>query len=65
MNTVHVSDAVRALWHLRQAGKAADVFNLADKGDTSELGGRHKREGLDCVGENRESGEEDTRDTCV
>lgn len=36
MNTVHVRDVVRALWHLRDAGPPGEVYNLADKGETSE-----------------------------
>lgn len=36
MNTVHVQDVCRALWHLREAGSSGEVFNLADKGATSE-----------------------------
>ena len=35
MNTVHVCDVVRALWHLRDAGAPGQVYNLADKGETS------------------------------
>lgn len=35
MNTVHVTDVCRALWHLREAGNSGDVYNLADKGRTS------------------------------
>lgn len=35
MNTVHVCDVVRALWHLRDAGPPGEVYNLADKGETS------------------------------
>ena len=37
MNTVHVRDVVRALWHLRDAGPPGEVYNLADKGETSTL----------------------------
>ena len=36
MNTVHVRDVVRALWHLRDAGPPGEVYNLVDKGETSE-----------------------------
>lgn len=36
MNTVHVRDVVRALWHLRDAGPPGQIYNLADKGETSE-----------------------------
>ena len=38
MNTVHVGDVVRAMWHvasLRELENGA-VFNLADKGNSSE-----------------------------
>lgn len=37
MNTVHVRDVVRALWHLRDAGPSCEVYNLVDKGETSEF----------------------------
>ena len=37
MNTVHVRDVVRALWHLRDAGPSSEVYNLVDKGETSEF----------------------------
>jgi len=33
--TVHVHDVVRAIWHLCYHGNVGDVYNLADKGDTS------------------------------
>ena len=36
MCTVHVDDACRALWHLSNHGNSGDVFNLADKSNTSE-----------------------------
>uniref|UniRef100_A0A2C9L0A8 NAD-dependent epimerase/dehydratase domain-containing protein n=1 Tax=Biomphalaria glabrata TaxID=6526 RepID=A0A2C9L0A8_BIOGL len=36
MNTVHVDDAVRALWHLCFHGNRGQVYNLCDKGDTSQ-----------------------------
>lgn len=35
MNTVHVYDVVRAVWHLCRHGARSEVYNLADKGDTS------------------------------
>ena len=35
LSTVHVYDVVRAIWHLCYHGNAGDVYNLADKGDTS------------------------------
>eukprot|EP01114_Cavostelium_apophysatum_P001367 TRINITY_DN1117_c0_g1_i1.p1 TRINITY_DN1117_c0_g1~~TRINITY_DN1117_c0_g1_i1.p1 ORF type:complete len:369 (-),score=87.04 TRINITY_DN1117_c0_g1_i1:65-1171(-) len=34
MNTVHVNDVVKALWHLAANAKPGDVYNLADKNDT-------------------------------
>lgn len=36
MNTVHVSDVSCAIWHLAEHGEIGGVYNLADKGDTSE-----------------------------
>lgn len=36
MSTVHVIDVCRALWHLTSHGSSGDVFNLADKSDTSQ-----------------------------
>lgn len=36
MNTVHVRDVVRALWHLKDAGPPGEIYNLVDKGETSE-----------------------------
>ena len=36
MNTVHVRDVLKALWHLKDAGQSGQIFNLADKGNTSE-----------------------------
>mmetsp|Transcript_34698 Transcript_34698/g.97837 ORF Transcript_34698/g.97837 Transcript_34698/m.97837 type:complete len:369 (+) Transcript_34698:107-1213(+) len=36
LNTVHVDDVVRALWHLKDNGKSGDIYNLADSGDTSQ-----------------------------
>ena len=36
MNTVHVTDVCRALWHLTDHGVVGGVYNLADKGDTSK-----------------------------
>ena len=35
LSTVHVYDVVRAIWHLCYHGNVGDVYNLADKGDTS------------------------------
>lgn len=37
MNTVHVFDVARAVWHLCRHGAPGEVYNLADNGDTSEL----------------------------
>ena len=36
MNTVHVEDVVRALWHLTDHGESGSVYNLADSGDTTQ-----------------------------
>ena len=36
MNTVHISDVCRALWHLRNVGQRGEIFNLCDKGHTSK-----------------------------
>lgn len=36
INTVHVHDVVRALWHLTNHGNSGDVFNLSDKSDTDQ-----------------------------
>jgi len=36
INTVHVDDVVRALWHLTSHGESGEVFNLADKGNTNQ-----------------------------
>lgn len=36
MNTVHVRDVVRALFHLAEKGVKGEVYNLADKGDTNQ-----------------------------
>ena len=36
MSTVHVTDVCRALWHLTSHGNSGDVFNLADKSDSSK-----------------------------
>eukprot|EP00058_Branchiostoma_floridae_P011039 XP_002596527.1 hypothetical protein BRAFLDRAFT_283078 [Branchiostoma floridae] len=35
-NTVHVTDVCRAIWHLRNTGNSGQVFNLADKGNTTQ-----------------------------
>eukprot|EP01132_Coremiostelium_polycephalum_P001167 gene1167-1477_t len=34
LNTVHVNDVCKALWHLSQVGQKGSVYNLSDKGDT-------------------------------
>lgn len=34
LNTVHVYDVCKALWHLSQVGAKGSVYNLSDKGDT-------------------------------
>lgn len=36
VNTVHVLDVCRALWHLSSEGKRGEVYNLADKTDTNQ-----------------------------
>ena len=36
MSTVHVTDVCHALWHLTSHGNRGDVFNLADKSDSSK-----------------------------
>lgn len=36
MSTVHVTDVCHALWHLTSHGSSGDVFNLADKSDSSK-----------------------------
>lgn len=36
LNTVHVRDVVRALWHLCTNGEKGAVYNLADKNDTDQ-----------------------------
>jgi len=36
INTVHVYDAVAALWHLTSNGTVGDVYNLADENDTDQ-----------------------------
>ncbi len=35
MNTVHVRDLARGIWHLCNNGKPGETYNLSDKGDTS------------------------------
>eukprot|EP01113_Clastostelium_recurvatum_P001200 TRINITY_DN104_c0_g1_i1.p1 TRINITY_DN104_c0_g1~~TRINITY_DN104_c0_g1_i1.p1 ORF type:complete len:364 (-),score=134.52 TRINITY_DN104_c0_g1_i1:116-1207(-) len=36
INTVHVRDAVRAVWHVAEKGKLGEVYNLADKAETDQ-----------------------------
>lgn len=36
INTVHVRDVVKALWHLSQKGTVGSIYNLADKGETDQ-----------------------------
>jgi len=36
MNTVHVTDVCKALWHVATKCPAGEVYNLADKGETSQ-----------------------------
>jgi len=36
INTVHVHDVARALWHLTTNGERGAVYNLADKSDTDQ-----------------------------
>jgi len=36
MNTVHVEDVCRALWHLTTHGNSGDTYNLCDKNETNQ-----------------------------
>jgi len=36
INTVHVRDVCKALWHLSQKGQLGAIYNLADKNDTDQ-----------------------------
>jgi len=36
INTVHVLDVCRALWHLTSAGNSGQVYNLSDENDTDQ-----------------------------
>lgn len=36
INTVHVNDVVRGLWHLHDSGEVQQVYNMVDKRNTSE-----------------------------
>lgn len=37
MNTVHVVDVCRAIWHVCQHGRRGEIFNLADKSDSCKI----------------------------
>jgi len=37
INTVHVEDVVRAIWHLVGTARKGEIFNLADKNDTDQV----------------------------
>ena len=36
LNTVHVEDVARALWHVALHGARGRVYNVADKGDSTQ-----------------------------
>jgi len=36
MNTVHVDDVVRAIWHLTNHGNSGSIYNLSDKNETDQ-----------------------------
>jgi nucleoside-diphosphate-sugar epimerase len=36
INTVHVNDVVRAIWHMHDHGDSGAIFNLVDKNDTDQ-----------------------------
>jgi len=36
LNTVHVEDVVRAMWHIKDNGKSGEIYNIADEGDTTQ-----------------------------
>lgn len=36
MSTVHVNDVCRGVWHLTNHGNSGDIFNLADKSNTTQ-----------------------------
>jgi len=36
MNTVHVDDVVRAIWHLTNHGNSGGIYNLSDKNETDQ-----------------------------
>jgi hypothetical protein len=37
INTVHVRDVAKALWHLSQKGTIGNIYNLCDKGETGTV----------------------------
>ena len=37
MNTVHVEDVCRSVWHLCNHGNKGDIYNVVDSGDTSKF----------------------------
>lgn len=36
INTVHVSDTIRALWHLATQGKVGETYNVADTANSNQ-----------------------------
>lgn len=36
MNTVHVTDVCRAIWHVCLNGKKGEIYNVVDKGETTQ-----------------------------
>jgi len=36
MNTVHVDDVVRAIWHVTNHGQSGAIYNISDKNDTDQ-----------------------------
>jgi len=36
LNTVHVKDVVKAIWHLHNKGNSGQIFNLCDKNDSDQ-----------------------------
>jgi len=36
INTVHITDTAKAIWHIASNGKVGSVYNLADKNDTDQ-----------------------------
>lgn len=37
INTVHVKDVVKGIWHVVTNSKVGDIFNLSDKNDTDQI----------------------------